>query len=109
MTEYAWHEIDGRKVFRKVETYQPKRSGLPAPHVIGDTMDPVQSQLDGKLYTSKSGLRQTYREAGVVEVGNDPARLKPFAKKRPERKEIKASLEKAKARYERGERAKRLF
>jgi hypothetical protein len=71
--------------------------------VIVDTMDPVQSQLDGKLYDSKAALRATYRRAGVVEVGNDPQRMAPFKKKRPDRKAIVTSVEKAIARVERGE------
>lgn len=76
------------------------RSHLPAPQVIGDTMDPVQSMLDGKLYDSKSRLRATYREAGVVEVGNDPSVTdpKPFRKPKPDRKAIRASLERAASR-----------
>lgn len=83
----------------------PKRSELPAPMIIGDTMEEgVQSQLDGKIYTSKSQLRKTYKQAGVTEVGNDPARLKPFKKPRPDRKQIRTSVEKAAARFSRGER-----
>lgn len=73
--------------------------------VIGDTMeDGVQSQLDGKIYTSKSELRKTYRKAGVLEVGNDPQRFKPFVKPKPDRKAIKTAVEKAAARVSRGER-----
>jgi hypothetical protein len=81
------------------------RSSLPAPMVIGDTMEEgVQSQLDGKIYTSKSELRKTYRQAGVTEVGNDPQRLKPFKKPKPDRKAIRTSVEKAAARFNNGER-----
>lgn len=103
---YAWIDLgDGRQVFRKVDVYEPKRSHLSAPMVIGDTMPETQSMLDGRLYTSKSKLRETYREAGVAEVGNDPARLRKQPKARPDRKAIKTSIEKAKARFDRGERA----
>lgn len=83
----------------------PKRSSLPAPMVIGDTIEEgVQSQLDGKTYTSKSELRKTYRQAGVTEIGNDSARHKPFVKPKPDRKAIRTSVEKAAARVDRGER-----
>ncbi len=82
----------------------PKRSSLPSPGLIMDTMEPVQSQLDGKFYDSKSHLRKTYRQAGVTEVGNDPQRLKPFKKPKPDRKAIRTSVEKAAARFKRGER-----
>jgi hypothetical protein len=89
--------------FSKPVEYAPKerpigpRSGLSCPMVISDTMEEgVQSQLDGRMYTSKSGLRATYKAAGVVEVGNDPAR---FAKPKPVNPVgIRESLLKAKAR-----------
>lgn len=83
----------------------PARSFLPCPHIIGDVMEPVQSMLDGKYYTSKSALRATYKKAGCVEVGNDPQRLKPRnRKKKPDLKVIKTTLDIARARFERGER-----
>ena len=46
------------------------RSHLPSPMVLMDGCE-VTSPLDGKTYTSKSKLRETYRAAGVVEVGNE--------------------------------------
>ena len=82
----------------------PKRSSLPSPGIIGDTMDPVENQLDGKLYDSKSELRKTYRRAGVLEVGNDPQRLKPFKRKPHDRKAVRTSIEKTRARVDNGER-----
>jgi hypothetical protein len=84
------------------------RSDYPAPMVIADTMAPVQSQLDGKYYDSKAALRSTYKQAGVIEVGNDPQRFKPRAreKAKPDRQAIKNAVERAKARYNRGERAR---
>ncbi len=83
----------------------PKRSHLPCPLIMGDSMDPVQSQLDGKFYDSKSALRATYKAARVTEVGNDPARLRPREKKKIDRRVIRDTIEKATARFERGERA----
>lgn len=73
------------------------RSDLPGPMIITDTMDPVQSQLDGKFYDSKAALRSTYRAAGVVEVGNDSSVTdpKPFKRPKPKREDIKASVNKA--------------
>jgi hypothetical protein len=100
MAEYAWIITgDGRQVYRRVDNSPPAaRSGLPFPMVISDEMDAVQSQLDGHYYTSKSRLRETYRAAGVTEVGNDPARNKPFVKPKPDRKAIRDTTEKAIAR-----------
>lgn len=90
----CWHDVDAWPG----ECLPERRiaSELPAPHLIGDTMDPVQSQLDGKFYDSKSRLRRTYRAAGVVEVGNDssvtsPSRNAPTA----DRQGVKASVAKA--------------
>jgi hypothetical protein len=93
------------EVVRK-EALPPKRSSLPAPRIMSDTMEPVQSMLDGKMYTSKSALRATYRAGGVVEVGNDPARFKKPQKQKPDRVKIKQTLEKAEARFNRGERVR---
>lgn len=70
------------------------RSHLAAPQVIGDTMPAVQSMLDGKMYDSKSGLRSTYRAAGVTEVGNDIPAARPTVM-RPEPREIRAAFERA--------------
>jgi hypothetical protein len=103
---YAWiDQGDGRKVFRRVDDHRPKRARLACPHVVSDTMDPVQSMLDGKLYDSKARLRQTYKQAGMIEVGNDPARLRPKDRPKLDKKAIRQSIEKAEARYSRGERA----
>jgi hypothetical protein len=109
MAQYGWIKLDGREVFRRLDHGQPPaRSALPFPMVVSDEMDPVQSQLDGKFYTSKSRLRQTYRAAGVTEVGNDPARLRPRQRPKPNRKAIRDTIEKAEARYRRGERVRKV-
>lgn len=55
----------------------------------------VQNQADGKFYTSKSKLRADYRARGLIEVGNDAQRLKPFKRPRSDRKQIKEALHKA--------------
>jgi len=82
-----------------------RRGSVACPTIIGDTMEPTQSMLDGKVYTSKSRLRATYKAAGVVEVGNDPQRFKPRERPKIDRAEVKKSLERATARFNRGERA----
>jgi hypothetical protein len=73
------------------------RSSLPAPFLCTDSMTPVQSMLDGKMYDSKSVLRSTYKQAGVTEVGNDSSvsNPKPMQKKRPDRQKIRASIRRA--------------
>lgn len=69
------------------------RGAHPAPRVIADTMDPVRSMLDGRYYDSKSTLRRTYREGGVIEVGNDvPTKQPP---KKHDRQGVKAAVHRA--------------
>jgi hypothetical protein len=91
-------------VERRPPRPQPKLSDLPCPRIASDIMDPVQSQVDGKMYDSKSGIRRSYKETGHEEIGNDPARLRPFVRPKNDRRKIKETVEKAKARVERGER-----
>lgn len=80
------------------------RSELPAPRIASDIMEPVQSQVDGKMYDSKSAIRRSYKATGHEEIGNDPARLRPFVRPKTDRRVIRDTIEKAKARVERGER-----
>lgn len=42
-----------------------------APAVQADEMEPMQSMADCKFYTSKARYRQSLREQGFLEVGND--------------------------------------
>lgn len=85
-----------------------KRSDLSAPMVISDTMEPVRSMADGKEYSSKSALRATYKPSGnpngisYAEVGNET--VAHTAKPKTDTKGINDALNKAVARYERGER-----
>lgn len=98
---------DGRTVFRFSKPETPAaRSRLPSPMVISDHIEPTQSMADGRYYESKSAIRAATKRGGFVEVGNDTSWKKPRARSKPDRKQIKETLEKATARYERGERAK---
>lgn len=89
---------------RQIVPGDPKRSDLPCPMVVSDAMPAVQSQADGKMYDSKSAIRAAYRDLGVTEVGNDPARFRPRRKPKVDRSKIKDAVDRAKARVERGER-----
>lgn len=70
-------------------------SSLPRPMVISDYTE-VKSMVDGKTYTSKALLRQSYKAKGYVEVGNEE--LKPPPKPAPDKKAIRESVRKAAAR-----------
>lgn len=65
------------------------RSPLPFPMVHSDYIE-LQSQVDGKIYTSKSALRRSYRANGYIEVGNEE--LKPAPKPKPDRKAIRNAV-----------------
>jgi hypothetical protein len=82
-----------------------ERSDLACPMVVTDSMSPVQSMTNGQLYDSKSAIRAEYKRAGVVEVGNDPARLQTRRRPKVDRQAVKDTLDHATARFERGERA----
>jgi hypothetical protein len=101
----GWHDLEEWPHNCMPEVIGAPSDALPVPYLATDTMSPVQSMLDGKMYDSKSALRRTYKAAGVTEVGNDPARLRPRAKAKIDRNAIKATLDKATARFNRGERA----
>jgi hypothetical protein len=101
---FALIDFSKEIVVPRKERPQPKRSELPCPRIASDTMEPVQSQVDGQIYDSKSGIRRSYKVHGVEEIGNDPARLRPFVRPKNDRRKIKDAVEKAKARVERGER-----
>lgn len=106
MSEYGWINLgNGRQVFRKLDWHEPARSDLPMPRIASDSMAPVQSMLDGLMYDSKSAIRATYKAAGVIEVGNDPARHRQRERPKADRQAIKETIDKARARHARGERA----
>lgn len=78
------------------------RSDLAAPMVVSDSLEVMagslngmQSMADGKFYTSKARYRADLRARGYVEVGNDPARLRPSKKVRADEKKIRAAVERA--------------
>jgi len=95
-------EIDlgnGRKVYRFPKPQVEKaRSALPTPMFIRDEMSETEHPCDGRSYTSKSAFRAVTKAHGCIEVGNDPARFNTPSKPKIDRKEIRASLEKANAR-----------
>lgn len=82
-------EFERRRAEREERAFwrNRRRQGeLCCPMVIRDGMDAVQSQVDGRLYDSKSTIRRHYREAGVIEVGSDgPLAPPPKPKPNPER------------------------
>lgn len=104
----GWHDLSAwpEECFRAAPV---ARSDLPTPLIISDTIEPTRSPADGRLYTSKAALRSTYKPSGnpqgksYVEMGND-ALTAPAAPPKADPVGIDVAIEKAVARYERGER-----
>tara|TARA_R100001086_G_scaffold225289_2_gene143559 strand:- start:13588 stop:13980 length:393 start_codon:yes stop_codon:yes gene_type:complete len=72
------------------------RSELAAPMLINDNLDYVESQADGKRYTSKRALSAEYRRLGYVEVGNEnPGAHRKTLDKKKHRAEVKESIQRA--------------
>ena len=46
-----------------------QRSSLASPHFIRDCIE-LTGMHDGKTYTSKRALRQSYRDHGLIEIGD---------------------------------------
>lgn len=81
----------------------PARSDLPFPMILSDEMADTEHPCDGKFYSSKSTFERITRQNGCVTVGDDPARLRPKAKAKPDDKKISDAVERAVARVKRGE------
>lgn len=76
---------------------------LATPNVISDVMPAVQSQGNGRWYDSKSEIRKHYKRDGFEEIGNDPARLRPFKPAPPDKKAIRDAIERSRAKVARDE------
>ncbi len=72
--------------------------------IINDSLEqPLQSMVDGSWHTTKASLRATYKPSGnkegvrYEEVGGDKSFLTPKArpKKHPNRKAVRAAVERA--------------
>jgi hypothetical protein len=74
------------------------RSGLPTPMIISDGTE-VRSMGDGKIYTSKSALRRSYKEQGFVELGNDAPRTRGTIAKPDPKADLVEALQKVKQGY----------
>lgn len=83
--DFTWlprDEYERRKAEREERAFwrRSRQGELACPAVICDGMDAVQSQVDGRIYDSKSAIRAHYKQAGVIEVGNEPIRTPPKPK-----------------------------
>lgn len=73
--------------------------------IVSDSTEPLRSMADGRLYTSKAAMRDSYKARnnpqGVdyIEVGDDPAFVNPKLrpKPKPDRAAIRESIQRAEA------------
>lgn len=75
------------------------RSHLPSPHFISDTMQAAEHPCTGQMIDSKSRFERITRDHGCVTIGNDPARLRNTKEKKPDRKQIRESLQRSFAQH----------
>ena len=73
---FTWvsdEEMARRDADREERLFQRKanQGELCTPMVIRDSMKPVQSMGNGRVYDSKSAIRAHYKRDGFEEVGND--------------------------------------
>lgn len=68
---------------------------IACPMVIGDCMPETKHMADGQYYTSKAKFRKATRAAGCIEVGNDPAILRPKKVIVPDRQERRNDIRQA--------------
>lgn len=99
---YAWFDIGGRQVYRRVPEPVTGRSDLPSPMIISDHMDATEHPCDGKMYESKSAFRSVTKAHECIEVGNDPARFRVPPKPKADRKGIREAIQKAANRVKNG-------
>lgn len=95
MIEKRWYKLEnGRSVYRAVPTSSAEKSDFPVPYMRQDSIDPVMSHADGKMYDSISALRRTYKADGnpqgvnYLEVGNED-----MTKSTPPQRDNKKAIE----------------
>lgn len=83
MTRYLWSPIKRKWVAPEERmserAAEAMRAALPAPTVIGDSMEATLNHADGRRYTSKRAYERAVKAAGCEIVGNDAS----FARRKP--------------------------
>lgn len=98
----GWHRLEEDWPEECLGHFGPtneRRSHLAAPFFIKDEMGAVQSQLTGKIYDSKSGLRKEYKSYGVTEIGNDKPDVKAPPRPKVTKNDIGEAINKVRQGY----------
>lgn len=112
MTTYVF--VDGGLVNKRTGEFEPFKRNAPIsmPMIMrGDETEPLQSAADGKWYTSKAAMRESYKASnnprGIAfeEVGDDSRYLSGEAPDRDmgSKEDVAVAVEKAEAAISRGE------
>lgn len=67
--------IDGK--LTEITNRAPEGAGARV-HLISDDIPETWNPVDGKHYTSKSAIRRVAKERGLIEVGNEQIKPKPY-------------------------------
>lgn len=70
---WVWDDEKQKVVLREERTPRPSKSA----HVISDYLPPLKHMATGVVSESKSHHRRMTRDTGNIEVGTDPAALRP--------------------------------
>ena len=61
-----------------IQLQESKAAAFPTPMVNSDTLSkPLQSMATGNWHTSRSAMRQEYKQNGFVELGTEKVQPKP--------------------------------
>lgn len=75
---------------KKVVPVSEVRYAEPKVHVITDEMPASKHPCNGLYYTSKSAFRQTTRQHGCVELGNEQIKPKEYDRRASKQKNVEA-------------------
>ena len=88
----GWHSVEDWPDACHIEA-ESKRAAMPTPMFSSDTMKPLQSMENGKMYDSRSEMLKHYRESGVRIVEKGERRTPPPPK--TSRAEVVAAMKRA--------------
>lgn len=90
-----FHDVDNWPDNHR-EYVPDNRSELASPSVVNGSVDYLQSQADGKIYTCKRTMRREQQARGYVEVGNEnPGAHRAKRDGKAHRKQVHETLQRA--------------
>ena len=90
---FVWDKARGRLV--EVTGAEGRRSTMHLNQIDCYSRNPVKSPVDGRVLDSRAKLRAHNSELGVIDIGNDPAGLRPGTPDVEHGKHLRRDLERA--------------